>query len=579
MTECKNLIQTINTKYSSLSEKHKSIIDLLISGIVSAAFLLAVYMRVGIFYESNDDKYITDILAGILSVKPDAHVVYGNYLLMLPLKLLYSITTKIPWYGGFLILLHFFVYLAIFYCVLSGFKKWGEKIVSLGVTMIIIFAHMYCVGEIQYTSTAAYLAVAGYVCLICKQEKGKVFFFLFELIAYLLRSKAMLMIQPFGMAVVLGILLMQDEDNKKKIIRLLQYASLLLFVFAIGFLGNVIGYSGDDWKDYKRYNDARTILFDIYEIPPYEEAKEVLDKYGVTQSEYKAFEEYCVLEWDLSTECVEELAELVVKNNPKSFEISKIWQMIRETFSSNFLWGMNFLRILLIGIIAAWIVCSRRWKLVVPVLCLSGVSLLIWGYLLWQGRLPERVSVPLVFAEVILLALLLMTDYQRSEKKIFFKVLIVVACVIFSKKAYSTGMREYYYVNMVNKDQGIYVQGMYDIQEYCGRNLNNKYLLDAYCMCFYRGDALNTRLYQQENSMITGGWFSNTPVVREKLELYLGDADIENIRLIVFASEEDKYASIKYFEEKWDCVAVEEECFTVSHGGNYRVYAFKKGNE
>ena len=53
--------------------------------------------------------------------------------------------------------------------------------------------------------------------------------------------------------------------------------------------------------------------------------------------------------------------------------------------------------------------------------------------------------------------------------------------------------------------------------------------------------------------------------------------------MIAIGSDHGGYALkqtvIKYLEEKWDCVAVEEECFTVSHGGNYRVYAFKKGNE
>lgn len=558
---------------------HENIVDLIISGIVSAAFLLILFLTTGIFFDTNDDKCIIEILSGVLTVKPDAHVVYCNYLLMLPLMLLYRITTHIPWFGGFLILLHFLVYSSIIYCVISTFKKWGEKIVSLGVTMIIFFAHMYCVGEIQYTSTAALLAIAGYVCLISKPEKGRVCFFLFELIAYLLRSKAMLMIQPFGIVVLLGILWGGKEDSKKKINLLIQYIALLVLVVSIGFLGNVVGYSDNSWKEYERFNDARTTLFDIYGAPTYEQAKVVLDKYEVTQSEYNAFLEYCILDWDISAECLEELEKFVVTEKPKSFKISTLWQKIKETFYYNYLWGMNRLRFLFICIALVWIACSRRWKLIVPTLCLCIVSLLVWGYLLWMGRLPKRVSIPLVFAEVILLTLLLIIDYQRSDKKTVFKVVLLVACAFLCKMGYSIGGREYDYVKQINMDQEIYVKGMYDIQEYCSMNMDNKYLLDAYSMCSYRGDALNTKLYQQENSLITGNWYSNSPTMREKLKSYLADVDIENIKLIVNAKEEDNYAAIQYLEEKLECIAVEEEFFTVSHGGSYRVYAFVKDKE
>ena len=59
-------------------------------------------------------------------------------------------------------------------------------------------------GLIQYTSTAALLAMAGYACLIMHSDerKGIIIFGIFEMLAFLLRSDSMLMIQPFGITTV-----------------------------------------------------------------------------------------------------------------------------------------------------------------------------------------------------------------------------------------------------------------------------------------------------------------------------------------------------------------------------------------
>ena len=42
---------------------------------IAAAMLLAVYFRAGIYFESNDDRHITEILSGAFGGRPDAHTV------------------------------------------------------------------------------------------------------------------------------------------------------------------------------------------------------------------------------------------------------------------------------------------------------------------------------------------------------------------------------------------------------------------------------------------------------------------------------------------------------------------------
>ncbi|MCD8132139.1 MAG: hypothetical protein LUE16_12890 [Lachnospiraceae bacterium] len=85
-----------------MSEKWKTI---LAAGMV-ILFMIFIFAAAGVYYETNDDRIITEFLSGSMTGEPDARVIYQNYLLSYPLMLLYSITVMVPWYGIFLIGAH-----------------------------------------------------------------------------------------------------------------------------------------------------------------------------------------------------------------------------------------------------------------------------------------------------------------------------------------------------------------------------------------------------------------------------------------------------------------------------------------
>lgn len=60
----------------------------------------------GVYFETNDDRIIAEILSGVHSLTQDPHTIHENYLLMLPLSLLYKITSGVSWYGWSLLLCH-----------------------------------------------------------------------------------------------------------------------------------------------------------------------------------------------------------------------------------------------------------------------------------------------------------------------------------------------------------------------------------------------------------------------------------------------------------------------------------------
>ena len=80
--------------------------------------------------------------------------------------------------------LHFFSYTIILLAFCECCENWLEKTVSGAVVLALLGAHLYFLGEIQFTSTAAVLAVAGYLYLIVHGERGRSLFFISQLLAF-----------------------------------------------------------------------------------------------------------------------------------------------------------------------------------------------------------------------------------------------------------------------------------------------------------------------------------------------------------------------------------------------------------
>jgi UDP-N-acetylmuramyl pentapeptide phosphotransferase/UDP-N-acetylglucosamine-1-phosphate transferase len=84
-------------------------------------------------------------------------------------------------------------------------------------------------------------------------------FAVFMLLACLLRRDAMLMLQPLGLSAIVGLLLTDKRKNVRDKIRfLLLTLGIVIGCFALGELGTAVGYHNAEWKEYLRYNNART---------------------------------------------------------------------------------------------------------------------------------------------------------------------------------------------------------------------------------------------------------------------------------------------------------------------------------
>ena len=583
---------------------------------IAAIWIFFIYHTTGIFFETNDDRIITEILSGAMTGVPEAHTYYVGYFLGLFISSLYRLTTAVPWYGGMLVLFQFTCCFLIADAFLSRCSHKKDCLFALIFIMLIYAASFYVIAAIQFTSTAAMLAITGYLYFLLypgKKSRCSIFF-LMEFLSFQLRSDAMLMIQPMGFAVLAGLCFIKHKPYLfpcvlpearsaaapefpsrfftgcgkwfRKCRPLLEAGIILLVILIIGKGSHYIFYSSSGWKEYGKINDAVTEITDYAAIPDYTEVQNILAKYNVTQKQYNAFLQYAMIEENLSGDCLLEVAGVAHEQNlPPALS-----QVVRQFLLSYVSREHRNLNLMLIAVWAAVIllILSRKaFGLFIPLTGLFFSRSVLWLFLLYEGRFPPRVMIPLYLGEMFFLFCLFFQtalNIQAAEHllqqdapcknrtflKIYFPLLLVIMLLPFGAKTFKN---QYLHLSARNARESIYFAGMQDMISYCNNHPDKRYFIDASTLIYYCGSAFETKIYGPRNGVITGCWYSGAPVLYQYEKDYF--ADCNTISLITSSDMEMQSAMvIDYLEELLETTAYLEDTFTVSNGGEYLVYAF-----
>ncbi len=554
---------------------------------MTVLFAVMIIALAGICFETNDDRATVEFLSGSLTGSPDARAIHLNYMLSYPLMRLYSVLPDVPWYGLFLIAVHCVALYLIIKNILDILRTKEGIVWGVLLSASLLLADIYMLSRIQYTSTAALLAIAGYSCVLFPgrnhKKKNLLLFFGMEFLALLLRLDAMLMMQLMGMAALIGAFLGSGKyRDKHEWKQLGSCVGIVAVALLLGQAGNAIGYSSEEWKEYYRLDDARIELFDYYGFPEYEEVRDILDKYGVTETEYAAYRIYATLEYELSVECVEELAAYVQASRAGSG--IHVGALLRESwaviFSSDRQESNNLVGILWVGAI---LTCAfvRKKEVILPFLSVAAARTVVWGYLIYRGRLPARVTKPLLVGEAVMLLVFLLYIWEGQSSRRIFQVLAGAICACFALWACASGYGQLRYVREANATQKVMMESFQEVREYCEDHPENRYILDCNSFSSFIGSALGNTMSGTVNYVYSGGWYSNSPNVLRRIDEYLGKLEdpSSSVYLIIYdwsgdTDMEGCGATVQYLEEKTARQPILVETLTLANGGLYLVIKF-----
>lgn len=431
----------------------------LISAIVFTALIgILTFVCFPPYLATNDDVMLKAIVSGEITGSPEAHLIYIMYPLGLILKLFYSITKAVPWYDFFMMGIHLATYVLLMIrvgeVVIDLNNRFAPALVSIaGGLLFLIVDYKYLVLH-QYTSLAATLvAVALFYVLTARIKDGAlslkdcIIVGILLILTLWMRKQVFIMSVPlFVLAVVYRVLEgfskkshstkgeKDTEDNQSNVqvvsqeslrecdsgktdrqnhMKWLIFPTVIIALVLLSILADKLAYSGEEWKSFLAYNDARTDVYDYYGFPNYGEYTEEYDALGIKESDL-----YPLGEWDLALfenckkDSMQEMADFT-GSVWKSIHYQK-WE-IRHT-AVNVLSLIIFQDVHPIGWILAVVsvlapvllfIVKRRKAAVVILFALLYEGAFV-TYFVFRTRFPERVSYGLylmIFAFILAVVL------------------------------------------------------------------------------------------------------------------------------------------------------------------------------
>lgn len=261
------------------------LINLVIFGITNIMF--------NIKYEQVDDFIIYNLYSG-LDGTYNMHGIYIHPVICIILSLLFRIIPQINWHSIFLLSMQFICFTLIGYTILKKHNN-GISIVLYTIFASIFYSTLLML--IQYTSVAALLILTSFILLIDmieqKENKSKMYklliISLFTL-GIMTRMQSLLIIIPFmGIYFILYLIdYFKKSIEKVQIVRLVKYYLVFAIVIVIVYVSNLILYSNNVYKEYNKFNDARSTLHDIIYVD-YEKNKEIFDQIGWSKNDHYMF--------------------------------------------------------------------------------------------------------------------------------------------------------------------------------------------------------------------------------------------------------------------------------------------------
>lgn len=532
----------------------------------SLALLLSA--QFDFYYDLNDDTMIKDIVSGAYTGQPSGYCIQMLYPLAWCIALCYRAIPTVPWYGLFLCLCQFGIIFLIAARLLFITKHVRTGLLALGAeAALIIGLFLREIVVIQYSVTAGFcMAGAVFLFLTAKNaDKPSIFFrrnlvpLLLVVLSFLIRIEVCVMLLPFllfaGLARWCGEERFFTTVNFRKYLMLVGTAILGM---AVAYCVDLVAYQESEWSNFRSFFDARTKLYDFYGLPDYTENQKFYESIGLSRESYTLLENYnFALDESIDTWRLEAIVKyqeqsatsanqgsglkntfgFVSKNSVREAlwrykdQILKELQMIknivlRQPSDAGIPAGLG-IHITVIALYLFYVVVcilpavgKQRVLALFKMVCLFGIRVILWLYLYMVDRLLDRVTIPLLLLELVMLIAFVIGDahFRKNNKVVKYIVCILCAAgfLVVSVGNFQSVQREY--ENRAQADARWNA-----LMDYCRKNGNNYYIIDVYSSTSYQGTPYSEKLFAKtgnfyKNFDLCGGWAAKSPLARRKLE-------------------------------------------------------------
>ena len=532
----------------------------------AVGYFLILGQVVPYVYGIIDDRTMMEIISGQYLGRPDAHAIFSGYWYTLFLKNLYALVPQMDWYAFLYLVFQAGCTALILYRIWSEHNTKAEKIMAtVLISVLIPILGMQAAVQLTFTTTAAVLGVTVLFWYITSEQIGyidlAVLFFLGFLTCQV-RESIFYMILP----VCFVLWLFQILEKKERTPAHLLLPAAVIVILVLNMLGNRVGYGSEKWQAYHQYNMARSEVYDYadHTFPPYEGAEKLYRAAGIEKKSrartlmnynYTAddritpgfFERYIAVYDQLLPDGRSRIQKL--SGAGKEY----VGGAAEGRFGSMHLW-------LLMGyvVLSVWYFVRGNRLSGMKVLSTGGAQICLWFYLIYEGRLPERVIYSMNLMLTVLLLLLTREIFYEVQISEILKKAGMFAAVLLALPVLAGRLTELRTENLEMYERNKDVE---ELKEYCMSHPENFYFNDVVSFAFTTS---NVFWWKPEpyvmNYMSLGDWISFSPVWEEKLEQNgissVREALYKNSRVYLICNF-DK--GLEYLEQLYDGVSCEEK--------------------
>lgn len=551
--------------------------NILISLFAIGFLFIGFYLFIPYVFQTNDDMMINFLASGFETGIPESRLLHLNIVLSKLISLLYSVLPLISWYGILLCFSHLICMVLILYVCLNQCKSLMNKIGTTFVLLVIfLYLWMPQVANIQYTVTSAIFCGTAIFCFyftdMSKRIAGivKINILISILVgaSFCWRWKVTVMAIPFAFAV--WIIKWKAEDQifeKEVIIKYLLLPISVIIMIGTLFVIDQIYYSQPQWIEFKSYNKVREDIFDYDLAPPYDNVKELCDRYNVSEKSYDALRDTNLLVFDknISNEFLNGLYnystdlkknEITQGTNLKRVLSDYIIRILQYDRPYSIIIVTSYILLIIYSILNRKKASSRIFSLVI----LGVMRCLTWFVILYKGRCPERISVSLYLIELLIIIAFfiqegIILEITKRKNKGILTFFIIVYTLILGRWGISNiiQLKDRVYNNLeITKDFKTLIN-------YCQFKSENFYFYDVNIL---HGEHITENIFEAQsqnfiNYAFTGGWLPNSPWYEKKYQLYnMTNAEnslfLNNVYLVFRDdSTTSKFYIYEYLEEKY----------------------------
>ncbi len=376
-------------------------------------------------------------------------------------------------------------------------------------------------------------------------------------------------------------------------------AGLLLLGIVLSMGIDLAAYSGEEWRDFRRFFNARTTVYYYYpEVVTQDAYSDGLRQLGVSSSQQALLRNYnFALDEEIDTGLMEKVAAYAAAAVGGSRDWGAVFRdnlfryvyrtLHRDDAPYNLMVIFGYAANLITIVLIYWEtrkeysdgLGKRRllWRLAQLVL-LALMRSALWMFILMRGRYPERITHSLYLVEFVLLAAMFLR-LPKADRRVPAYVMAALF-VLFTTVSLMGSL------TAVSADQSRREEGLRNweaVDSYCAGRSDHFYFEDVYSTVDFSEKLFVWGDEACVNYDLAGGWICKSPLYREKLERFgiasaqealAGDGRVSFLMSDAEKSERGLDWLKAFYAEKGQEVEILESDRINEH---YRVYQIGRG--